>query len=313
MRALVTGGAGFIGSNIVRLLTEKNARVVVYDNLSTGYLKNIDSFPQVEFVEGDVTDLDKLKSAMRGCDSVFHLAASIGNAKSIAFPREDSRVNVFGALNVAEAVRENGVKAVIYSSSAGLFGEPQYFPIDEAHPCEPDSPYGVSKMAGEKHLLCLGRLYRFRAVSLRYFNVYGPNQRYDAYGNVIPIFVTQILNGEGLTIFDDGEQTRDFVNVRDIAAANVAAAENGEAAGTFNLGSGKAITINFLVGTLQGLVKNKVAIKYGPPRPGDVRHSLADISRARQVLSYAPLQDIGAGLKGYLEWMRSEMEAGSGE
>ena len=200
MRALVTGGAGFIGSNIIRLLTEKGAAVVAYDNLSTGYLKNLAPFSQVDFVEGDVTELDKLKKAMRGCDTVFHLAASIGNAKSIAFPREDSRINVLGTLNVAEAVRENGVKAVVYSSSAGLFGEPQYLPVDEKHPCEPDSPYGVSKMAGEKHLLCLGRLYRFRAVSLRYFNVYGINQRYDAYGNVIPIFVTKILKGEELTL-----------------------------------------------------------------------------------------------------------------
>jgi UDP-glucose 4-epimerase len=313
VRALVTGGAGFIGSNIIRLLTEKGSAVVAYDNLSTGYLKNLTPFPQVDFVEGDVTDLDKLKKAMRGCDTVFHLAASIGNAKSIAFPREDSRINVLGTLNVAEAVRENGVKAVVYSSSAGLFGEPQYLPVDEKHPCEPDSPYGVSKMAGEKHLLCLGRLYRFRAVSLRYFNVYGINQRYDAYGNVIPIFVTKILKGEELTIFDDGEQTRDFVNVRDIAAANVAAAENIDASGTFNLGSGKAVTINYLVNTLQKLVSGKMAVKYGPDRPGDVRHSLADITRARQVLGYTPLQDIAEGLKDYLDWMRREMEARSGE
>ena len=310
MRALVTGGAGFIGSNIVRLLTEKNAEAVIYDNLSTGYLKNLEPFPQVEFVEGDITDLDKLKKAMRGCDTVFHLAASIGNAKSIAFPLEDSRVNVFGALNVAEAVRENGVKAVVYSSSAGLFGEPQYLPVDERHPCEPDSPYGVSKMAGEKQLLCLGRLYRFRVACLRYFNVYGINQRYDAYGNVIPIFVTQILKGGGLTIFDDGEQTRDFVYAGDIAAANVAAAEREEVAGTFNLGSGKAITVNHLVSVLQKLVPEKFEVKYGPPRPGDVRHSLADISRARQVLGYNPLQDIAEGLRGYIDWMRLEMEAG---
>ncbi len=313
MRALVTGGAGFIGSNIIRLLNEKGAAVVAYDNLSTGYLKNLAPFSQVDFVEGDVTELDKLKKAMRGCDTVFHLAASIGNAKSIAFPREDSRINVLGTLNVAEAVRENGVKAVVYSSSAGLFGEPQYLPVDEKHPCEPDSPYGVSKMAGEKHLLCLGRLYRFRAVSLRYFNVYGINQRYDAYGNVIPIFVTKILKGEELTIFDDGEQTRDFVNVRDIAAANVAAAENKDASGTFNLGSGKAVTINYLVNTLQKLVSGKMAVKYGPARPGDVRHSLADITRARQVLGYTPLQEIAEGLKDYLDWMRREMEAGSGK
>ncbi len=311
MRALVTGGAGFIGSNIIRLLMEKDAAVVAYDNLSTGYLKNLDPFPGVKFVKGDVTDLDLLKKAMRGCDTVFHLAASIGNAKSIAFPLEDSRVNVFGALNVAEAARENGVRAVVYSSSAGLFGEPQYLPVDEKHPCEPDSPYGVSKMAGEKHLLCLGRLYRFRVACLRYFNVYGINQRYDAYGNVIPIFVTQILKGEGLTIFDDGEQTRDFVYAGDIAAANVAAAEKEEAAGTFNLGSGKAITINYLVSVLQDLVPEKFAVKYGPPRPGDVRHSLADIGRAGRLLGYKPLQDIAEGLKGYVEWMRREMEAGS--
>lgn len=312
MRALVTGGAGFIGSNIISLLNEKGAAVVAYDNLSTGYLKNLDPFPRVEFVKGEITDLEMLKKAMRGCDTVFHLAASIGNAKSIAFPLEDSRVNVFGALNVAEAARDCGVRAVVYSSSAGMFGEPQYLPVDEKHPCEPDSPYGVSKMAGEKHLLCLGRLYRFRVACLRYFNVYGLNQRFDAYGNVIPIFVTQILKGEGLTIFDDGEQTRDFVHAGDVAAANVAAAEREAAAGVFNIGSGKAITINHLVESLKKLVPEKFEVKYGPPRPGDVRHSLADIGLARQVLEYNPLQDIAEGLKGYLEWMRLEMEAGAG-
>jgi UDP-glucose 4-epimerase len=309
MKAFVTGGAGFIGSHIVRLLVEKGQEVVVFDNMSTGYMKNIEPFPSANLAKGDIRSIAELNEAMQGCSVVFHLAASIGNAKSIAFPNIDSEVNVIGTLNVIHAMRKNGVKTIIYSSSAGIFGEPQHLPVDEGHPTDPDSPYGVSKLAAEKHILCQSRIYGLRAVSLRYFNAYGVNQRYDAYGNVIPIFLKRILEGKRVTIFGDGQQTRDFVNVKDLAAANVAAAENSEARGVFNLGAGVAITISGLVERLRAVMPEHVSMAFGSPRPGDVRHSLADISRARQILGYSPLQNIEDGLREYADWFRSEMSS----
>lgn len=304
MKAFVTGGAGFIGSNIVRLLTERGHDVVVYDNLSTGHSCNLDPFPKVTFIRGDIMDLPLLTSAMQGSDTVFHLAASIGNAKSIEFPPLDSQINVLGTLNVLEAMKSVGAKTIVYSSSAGIFGEPHYQPVDEVHPCNPDSPYGVSKWAAEKHILCLSKLRGFRAVCVRYFNAYGVNQRYDAYGNVIPIFVSRALAGQPLTIFGDGEQTRDFVNAKDLAWANVTAAEQPQVSGTFNLGSGKSVTINHLIAILKTTMDQPIVVHYAPPRPGDVRDSLANISRARETFAYNPSAGLEEGLATYVKWYR---------
>lgn len=304
MKAFVTGGAGFIGSNIVRLLTERGHEVTVYDNLSTGHRCNLDPFPKVNFVQGDILDLASLKSAMQGSDTVFHLAASIGNAKSIEFPSLDSQINVGGTLNVLEAMKSCGAKTIVYSSSAGIFGEPQYQPVDEVHPCNPDSPYGVSKWAAEKHILCLSRLRGFRAVCVRYFNAYGVNQRYDAYGNVIPIFVSRALAGQPLTVFGDGEQTRDFVNAKDLAWANVTAAEQPQVSGTFNLGSGKSVTINHLIDVLRDIIGSPIEVRHAPPRPGDVRDSLANIRRAQATFHYNPSAGLEESLGAYVKWYR---------
>ena len=190
MRTLVTGGAGFIGSNIVRLLVESGHAVTVLDDLSSGFRKNLEPFPSVALMEGDVRDAEAVAEAIAGAEMVFHLAASVGNKRSIEHPVRDSEVNVIGTLRVLEAARHAGVRKVVYSSSAGIFGELRTLPIREDHPVEPDSPYGASKLAAEKLCLAYGRLYGIEAVSLRYFNVYGVNQRYDAYGNVIPIFAS---------------------------------------------------------------------------------------------------------------------------
>jgi len=306
MRVCVAGGAGFIGSNVVRLLLNQGHQVTVFDNLSTGYRENLVPFPEVSLVPGDIRDRGKLGAAMEGADVVFHLAASIGNVKSLSNPQEDSEVNVIGTLNVLDAARRCGVKTVIYSSSAAIFGEPQAISLDETHPVEPDSPYGVSKLAGEKHVLWYGRAYGLRTVCLRYFNVYGINQRYDAYGNVIPIFLTRIMKGEPLTVYGDGEQTRDFVNVKDVAAANVAAAECVDAEGVFNIGSGQAITLNQLVQAVQEATGTQTEVHYTPPRKGEVLHSLADITKARSVLGLNPRTDMVAELREYYEWLRQD-------
>ncbi len=252
MKALITGGAGFIGSNIVRRLLELGHAPVVLDDLSSGFAENL--VAEVPFVEADVRDGEAVLDAAEGCDVVVHLAASVGNARSIDDPIKDAQINVLGTLNVLQAARRHGLRRIVFSSSAGIFGELKTLPIAEDHPQDPDSPYGASKLAAEKMCLVFNKLYGMDNVCLRYFNVYGVNQRYDAYGNVIPIFADRILRGVPLTIFGDGEQTRDFVNARDVAAANIAAATAAAGVqGAFNIGSATRVTINDLAAMMQRL------------------------------------------------------------
>lgn len=308
-RYLVTGGAGFIGSNVVKLLVDEGHDVVVLDNLSSGYRCNLSPFPEVEVVEGDVRDYQIVSKVMQGVEVVFHLAASVGNMRSIEYPVQDSEINVIGTLHVLEAARHASVRKIVFSSSAGIFGELKYLPIREDHPAEPDSPYGASKLAAEKLCLAYAKLYDLEAITLRYFNVYGVNQRYDAYGNVIPIFAHRLLHGLPLIIYGDGEQTRDFVNVRDVARANLLAAQAKGLSGAFNIASGTAMTINHLAGLIRNVSGIDTGIEYAPPRKGDVRHSKADISAARQALGYEPVVGIADGLAEYMEWAKSEMRS----
>ena len=306
-KALVTGGAGFIGSNLARLLLDKGREVVLYDNLSSGYRQNVKALPDAQFVEGDVRDADRLAKAMRGADTVFHLAASVGNTRSIEHPLEDSGINVIGTLQVLEAARSLGVRKVVYSSSAGIFGELKFLPIREDHPIEPDSPYGASKLAAEKLCLAYAKLYDLEAIALRYFNVYGVHQRYDAYGNCIPIFAHRMLRGEPVVIFGDGEQTRDFINVRDVASANFLASEVRGWSGALNISSGTSITINRLIELMGEASGINPAIVHDSPRKGDVRHSRADITAAREQIGFEPAVDFSTGLPEYLDWAKAEM------
>ncbi len=292
-KVLVTGGAGFIGSNVVRFLLLNSYKVTVLDNFSTGYKENLKFFPQVKVIRGDIRDNKILSNILDGVKIIFHLAASVGNVKSLEDPLFDSDVNVLGTLSLLEAARKKRVKKIIFSSSAALYGEPQQLPIAEGHPLEPDSPYGVSKLAAEKHCLCFSRTYELDVICLRYFNVYGENQRYDAYGNVIPIFAAQLLKNEPLKIYGDGGQTRDFVNVEDVARANLLAAQICNVSGVFNIGSGVS---------LAGVYTK---LNYAPPRKGEVKHSLANISRAKSILQYKPEVSIEEGLEKYLEWIKN--------
>ncbi len=307
MRALVTGGGGFIGSNVASRLLTVGHNVVVLDNFSTGYRVNVESLAGAETVDGDVRDGELVARLVRDADVVFHLAASVGNSRSIADPVDDAEVNLVGTLRLLEGMRRSDTcRRIVYSSSAGIFGQLKHLPIAEDHPLDPDSPYGVSKLGGEKVCLAYTRLYDLQAVCLRYFNVYGVNQRYDAYGNVIPIFVHQLLSGQTLTIFSDGEQTRDFVNVADVAEANLRAAA-ADASGAFNIASGKSITINGLVDLLAEVSGLTPKLEYGPPRKGDVRDSLADVSAARDTLGWAPNVGLREGLREYVEWSRAQL------
>lgn len=307
MKVLVTGGAGFIGSNIVHLLVAEGHGVTVLDDLSSGYRCNLDPFPMARFIEGDIRDPQAVSRAVAGAEVIFHLAASVGNTRSIEHPIEDSEINVIGTLRVLEAARRTGVRKVVFSSSAGIFGELKTLPIRGDHPVEPDSPYGASKLGAEKLCLAYAKLYPLECVCLRYFNVYGVNQRYDAYGNVIPIFAHRMWHGLPVIIFGDGEQTRDFVNVRDVAQANYKAALSTGISGAFNVASGTRITINRLAALMCEASGIQATIKYGPPRRGDVRHSLADISAARAAFGYEPTVGLAEGLAEYMAWAKIEM------
>jgi UDP-glucose 4-epimerase len=304
VKALVTGGAGFIGSNLVALLLNEGHEVVVLDDISSGYEENLRD--GAAFVRGDVTDCDVVASASSGCDVVFHLAASVGNTRSIDDPVRDSQVNAIGTINVLEAARAQGIGRVVLSSSAGIFGELKTLPIREDHPQDPDSPYGVSKLAAEKMCLVYNRLYGMSNVCLRYFNVYGVRQRYDAYGNVIPIFAERMLRGAEVVIFGDGEQTRDFVNVADVARANHLAGTTPDVSGVFNLGSATRVTINELVRMMSELSGTDPRVVHGAQRPGDVRDSLAAIDAASAAFGFRPSVDLREGLTVYLDWLRND-------
>jgi UDP-glucose 4-epimerase len=306
--ALVTGGAGFIGSNLVLELVGRGSRVTVLDNLSSGYRRNLKSVPTIRFVEGDVRDPVAVRDAMEGCEVVFHLAASVGNKRSIDKPLEDAEVNVLGTIQILECARALSARKVVISSSAGVFGELKTLPIREDHPLAPDSPYGCTKLCEERLGLVWAKLFGMETVCLRYFNVFGRRQRFDAYGNVIPIFVFQALRGEPLTIFGDGEQTRDFVHARDVVAANIGAALRPGLSGVFNIGSGDRVSINELVRRIKEVSGLKLDVRYGPERPGDVRHSLADISAARECFGFEPSSNFAGNLADYVEWAREEVE-----
>ncbi|MCE5324030.1 NAD-dependent epimerase/dehydratase family protein [bacterium] len=304
MKALVTGGAGFIGSNLTGQLLAGGHIVTVLDNLSSGYRSNLEAYPQARFIEGDIRDENAVSRAMEGAEVVFHLAASVGNKRSIDHPADDAEINVIGTLRILEAARRIGVHKIIASSSAGIFGEPMRIPLDEDHPVEPGSPYGCTKLCMEKQCLAYANLYDIETVCLRYFNVYGMRQYHDAYGNVIPIFAFRMLRGQPLTVFGDGEQTRDFVNVHDIVQANIKAALSPGVCGVFNIGSGTKITINELISHLIRLSGIEPKINYTHPRPGDVYHSMADISAARNQIGYEPVVSIIDGLAEYIVWAR---------
>lgn len=303
MNILVSGGAGFIGSNIVSALTNAGHNLTVLDNLSTGFETNLKGL-EAELVKGDILDTNLLDRVMKGKDAIYHLAASVGNLKSIEFPGRDMEVNYGGTLNLLEAAKRNGVSRFVFSSTAAGYGEPKHLPVDEDHPMNPDSPYGVSKISAEKLALCYGRLYDMQVACLRYFNAYGVNQRYDAYGNVIPMFCFRIAKGEGIFVYGDGTQTRDFINVDDIARANTMVLEK-NITGYYNIASGVGTSINELVRVLKETTTMDFPVEYKPFRKGEVKHSVADIAKAAQSIDYKPAVDLKSGLDKYWKWLQT--------
>jgi UDP-glucose 4-epimerase len=277
MRILVTGGAGFIGSHIVEYFQGK-ADVRVLDSLRSGYLRNIEGF-DVEFIQGDVLDRQAVKQAVAGVDYVFHLAAMISVPESMTRPIECARINVEGTLNVLEEAAGAGVKKLCFSSSAAIYGDNPEVPKREAMVPEPKSPYAITKLDGEYYCALFAAEGRLATVCLRYFNVFGPRQDPgSAYAAAIPIFVSRAVANEPLPVFGDGEQTRDFIYVKDVVAANAFMAQN-DFNGVYNVAYGKKITINELARQIIDITGSSSKIEHGPQRPGDVKHSLAAIDR----------------------------------
>jgi len=296
---MVTGGAGFIGSHIVEYF--KNEDVIVFDNLRTGFEKNINEF-NVKFVKADITDYYILKKWMKGVDYVFHLAALISVQESMCKPIETERINTQGTLNVLEAAKENKVKKVIYSSSAAVYGDNPVLPKREDMLPEPKSPYAVSKLSGEYYCKIYSEQFNLPTAVLRYFNVFGPRQDPNSqYAAAIPIFLKRALKNEDIIIFGDGKQTRDFIYVKEVVKANVFAMEKGE--GVYNIALGGRITINELAKKIIKLTNSKSRIVYTDERPGDIKHSQADISRIKSI-GFRPEFDFEEALKATIDYFK---------
>ena len=300
-KVLVIGGAGFIGSHIVDRLVRIN-EVMVYDNLSTGVIENlVKSQKDITFIKGDILDKDFIKSVVKDKDYVFHLAASVGNIRSIKDIKYDMETNIIGTLNILEACKESNIQRLIYSSSAAIYGESKYLPIDENHPINPESPYAVSKLAAEKYVINYGKLYNIPVVALRYFNAYGVRQDTSEYANAVSIFMRKFAERKPIIVYGDGEQTRDFVCVYDIVVANLLAATNKEAVGQiFNIATGEPETINNLVRIIQKISEWHGEIKYEPFRLGEMKHSQSDISKAKKILGFNPSIQLEEGIR--LTW-----------
>jgi nucleoside-diphosphate-sugar epimerase len=302
---VVTGGAGFIGSNIARRLVELGQEVRIVDDLATGHRGNLEGIEVgVAFHEGTICDLDLLKDVFAGADYVLHQAALASVPRSVKDPLASNDANVDGTLKVLVAARDCGVRRVVYASSSSVYGDAPELPKHEGMNPAPKSPYAVSKLAAEYYCRTFTSVYGLETVSLRYFNVYGPYQDPDSpYAAVIPIFTSQIMAGKRPQVFGDGEQSRDFTFVDDVVTANLQAAEAPGAAGAFlNLGLCERHTLNELLAMLAELTGKPVDPEYGDVRPGDVKHSQADITRARETIGYDPQVPFAEGVRRTVEW-----------
>jgi UDP-glucose 4-epimerase len=303
MHFLVTGGAGFIGSHISDRLLADGHRVRILDNFSTGKHENIPTSDNVEVIEGDVGNYDTVRTAMEQVDIVFHEAAIASVAETVGNPLASERVNYRGTLNILEAARHTGVKRVILACSAAVYGDLPELPKHESMAVKPLSPYAVDKLASEQACQMYTHLYGLETVSLRYFNVFGPRQDPSSpYSGVISIFSDYLSQGKQPSIYGDGEQTRDFVYVSDVVEANIKAATAPTAAGkAINIATGGKLSINALLKTISDLKAQPFAPQYKPGRQGDIRHSRADISAARELLDWEPVVAFEDGLKKLFE------------
>lgn len=306
-KILVTGGAGFIGSHIVDSLLKEGTEVTVIDNLSTGRRENIalhQNRKDFHFVRGDIQNAELVKKVIKDVDAVFHEAAMVNVPRSVENPLLTNKVNVLGTLNLLEACRDSDVKRFIHASSCAVYGETETLPQHEKMMPRPISPYAVSKLAAENYVKVYYEVYGLNTVCLRYFNVYGPRQTYGPYSGVITIFINRLLKNEHPIIYGDGKQTRDFIYIQDIVEANMLVLTKKKAVGeVFNIATGTQTTITQLAAMLQRIM-NKPDLKpiYTESRPGDIKHSYADITKAKKLLQYSPKVSLKNGLTKLVKW-----------
>lgn len=306
-KILVAGGAGFIGSHIVDRLLSEGFEVTVMDNLYTGRLENITQHKEnrnFHFIKGNIRNFNMIKRAVKDADAVLNEAAVVSIPRSVENPLLANEVNVTGTLNLMKACLDSGVKRFIQASSASIYGETRTLPIHEELTPNPLSPYAVSELAAENYAKVFYTMYGLETVCLRYFNVYGPRQTYSPYSGAITIFINQLFNNQPPTIYGDGKQTRDFISVGDVVDANMLALVQESAPGeVFNIATGVAVTINQLVEMLEEIMgKKDLKPIYVDPRPGDIKHSVADINKARKILGFEPRISLKKGLTQLVEW-----------
>ena len=304
---LVTGGAGFIGSHVVEELARRGEKVRVVDNLSTGNRRNLSHLSDVEFLQGDLADLEVAHRASAHVDYVLHQAAIPSVPRSIDDPIESNRSNIDATINLLVAARDAGVKRVVYAGSSSAYGDTLTLPKREDLPPAPLSPYALQKLVGEQYAGLFTQLYGLSTVTTRYFNVFGPRQDPSSpYSGVISLFIAALLEGRSPTILGDGEQTRDFTYVTNVVDGVLRACHTPAATGVFNIAVGTRTSLNQLFQILRDIIGSNVNAVYGPPRPGDVRDSQADLTRANVILGYAPKVSLTDGLKLTVDWYRAQ-------
>lgn len=305
---LVTGGAGFIGSHLVRALLARGERVRVLDDFSTGRRENLPrADSRLEILAGDLRDAALLAQAVRGVEVVFHLAAFISVPASLRDPQTCFEVNAAGTASLLETARQAGVRKVVLSSSSAIYGDNETLPLAESEVPRPLSPYALSKLVGEQYARFYTRIFGLPVTALRYFNVYGPRQAPDSpYAAAIPIFVNRLLGGTPVEIFGDGGQTRDFIFVEDVVRANLLAADCPAADGeALNICTGQKTRLLDLLETLSAVSGRRPEVRFGPPRPGDIYHSVGDPRKAADLLGFRAETSLADGLRQTLEWMRA--------
>jgi len=310
MQVLVTGGGGFIGSHLAEHMLELGHRVLILDNFATGRRSNVAALDgEVELIEGDIQSYERVNKAVAGCEIVFHLAALPSVPRSVQDPLTSNATNVIGTLNVLLAARDQGVRRVVLASSSSVYGSGTgTTPKQEDKPTTPISPYATAKLAGEGYARSFHGVYGLETVALRYFNVFGPRQDPTSqYAAVVPNFIDALIAGHSPVIFGDGEQSRDFTYVSNVVHANVLAMDAPGVAGkVYNVACGERVTLNRLVGELRTLLGSEVDCVYAAPRPGDIKHSVADLSLARGELGYDPSVRLREGLERTIEHFHEE-------
>lgn len=306
---LVTGGAGFIGSHIVEELVKRGNPVRVIDNFLTGKRENIASFlDKIEFIKGDIRDIEVCRDVCNGVDFVLHQAALPSVPRSVEDPLTTNEINITGTLNILLAARDAGVKKFVFASSSSIYGDDPRLPKKEGMEGRPLSPYAISKIVGEHYCIVFSRIFGLSTICLRYFNIFGPRQDpYSQYAAVIPLFITKILKKETPTIFGDGEQSRDFTFVSNVVDANILASQTEDVSGeVFNLACGERMSVNSLAAAINEILNRDITPVHDDPRPGDIKHSFADISKVKEMLKYERLVSFREGLERTILWFKKK-------